>query len=131
MPPALPEARPTVPPGTPRAPHIASVLLPELPAEPILHALESAGRLRRRRVGLRQHDARAQPRAARARRARRAPAVLRFSLSRHTTEDQPALAAQALRAAADEVAAVARPAKRARATSSSALKRLAARPALP
>ena len=29
--------------GAERAPHIASVLLPDLPAEPILHALEARG----------------------------------------------------------------------------------------
>lgn len=39
----IPAARPTVPTTVPRAPHIASFLLPDLPAEPILHALEAAG----------------------------------------------------------------------------------------
>src|SRR5207344_851430 len=37
---ALPGARPTVT-GAPRAPHICSLALPGLPAEPLLHALEA------------------------------------------------------------------------------------------
>ena len=108
----LPEARPTVPPGTPRAPHIASVLLPELPAEPILHALESRGVIAAAGSAC-ASKTRGPSHVLRALGVPDSAAVLRFSLSRHTGEDQPALAAQALRAAADEVAAVARPAKRA------------------
>ena len=39
---ASPSARPTVT-GAPRAPHIASLAFPGLPAEPLLHALEARG----------------------------------------------------------------------------------------
>jgi cysteine desulfurase len=99
---AVPEARPTVT-GAPRAPHITSVTLPALPAEPLLHALEARGvyvsagsacasRTRGpshvlRAIGVREEDA-----------------VLRFSLSRLTDEaDLPATAA-ALVEAVREVA---------------------------
>ena len=40
--PIVPGARPTVT-GAPRAPHIASLAFPGLPAEPLLHALEARG----------------------------------------------------------------------------------------
>lgn len=98
-------ARPTVPAGTPRAPHIASLLIAGLPAEPLLHALEaqgvyaSAGSACSTRshgpshvlesIGVRDQDA-----------------VLRFSLSRLTTPDDIAAAAAALRQAVNEIAAV-------------------------
>ena len=104
----VPEARPTVPAATPRAPHIASVVIPDLPAEPILHALEargifaSAGSACATRSKGRSHvlAAIAVPESA---------AVLRFSLSRLTTKAELAPAAAALRAAIDEVAPLARP----------------------
>jgi cysteine desulfurase len=102
---AIPQARTTVPAATPRAPHIASLLLPGLPAEPILHALEargvyaSAGSACATRsrgpshvlaaIGVREQDA-----------------VLRFSLSRLTAESDVDTAARALREAADEIASV-------------------------
>jgi cysteine desulfurase len=94
---------PTVPPGTPRAPHIASVLVPALPAEPILHALEahdvfaSAGSACATRSKERSHVLAAidVPESA---------AVLRFSLSRMTRAEEIAPTAAALRAAIDEVA---------------------------
>jgi cysteine desulfurase len=103
---ALPQARPTVPLTAPRAPHISSVRLPDLPAEPILHALEargvyaSAGSACASRtsgpshvlasIGVDQRDA-----------------VLRFSLSRLTREAELAPAVSALVAAVTEVQAVA------------------------
>jgi cysteine desulfurase len=99
---ALPEARPTVPPGTPRAPHIASVLLPGLPAEPVLHALEARGVY-------------ASAGAACAARARGPShvlaaigigdrdAVLRFSLSRMNSEAEIETAAAALAGAVGEI----------------------------
>ena len=102
----IPQARPTVPQGTPRAPHIASVLLPGLPAEPLLHALESRG----------VYAAAGSACASRTRgpshvlAALGVPddaAVLRFSLCRFTGEDEPARAAEALRDAIAEIAAVA------------------------
>jgi cysteine desulfurase len=40
---AIPQATTTVAAATPRAPHIASLRLPGLPAEPLLHALEARG----------------------------------------------------------------------------------------
>jgi cysteine desulfurase len=101
----IPEARNTVPATTPRAPHIASLLLPGLPAEPLLHALEarsvyaSAGAACSTRahgpshvlaaIGIGERDA-----------------VLRFSLSRLTTESDVKVAALALREAVDEIASV-------------------------
>jgi cysteine desulfurase len=102
---AIPLATTTVPAATPRAPHIASLRLPGLPAEPLLHALEargvyaSAGAACSTRtrgpshvlaaIGVRDHDA-----------------VLRFSLSRLTTESDVEAAARALREAVDEIASV-------------------------
>ena len=101
----IPEARSTVPATTPRAPHIASLLLPGLPAEPLLHALEarsvyaSAGSACSTRahgpshvlaaIGISEQDA-----------------VLRFSLSRLNTESDVKVAALALREAVDEIASV-------------------------
>ena len=101
----IPAARATVPATTPRAPHIASLLLPGLPAEPLLHALEargvyaSAGAACSTRthgpshvlaaIGISDQDA-----------------VLRFSLSRLSTESDVKVAALALREAVDEIASV-------------------------
>ncbi|MCG5054740.1 MAG: cysteine desulfurase [Myxococcales bacterium] len=39
----VPRARPTVPPDSPRAPHVSSLRIADLPAEPLLHALEGRG----------------------------------------------------------------------------------------
>jgi cysteine desulfurase len=102
---AIPQARATVAATTPRAPHIASLLLPGLPAEPLLHALEarsvyaSAGAACSTRtrgpshvlaaIGISEQDA-----------------VLRFSLSRLTTESDINVAALALPEAVDEIASV-------------------------
>jgi cysteine desulfurase len=108
----VPGARPTVAPGTPRAPHIASVLLPDLPAEPILHALESRGVIAAAGSAC-ASKTRGPSQVLQALGVPDTAAVLRFSLSRHTADDHPALAAQALREAADEVAAVANSGRRA------------------
>jgi cysteine desulfurase len=102
---AIPRATTTVPAATPRAPHIASLRLPGLPAEPLLHALEargvyaSAGAACSTRthgpshvlaaIGVREQDA-----------------VLRFSLSRLTTDSDVTVAARALRESVDEIADV-------------------------
>ena len=102
---SLLRVRPTVPPGTERAPHIASFLFPGLPAEPLLHALEgrgiyaSAGSACSTRsrgpshvleaIGIRERDA-----------------VLRFSLSRLTTEAEVDNAVVALHQAVEEIAGV-------------------------
>jgi cysteine desulfurase len=106
---ALPAARPTVT-GGPRVPHIASILLPDLPAEPILHALEardviaSAGSACASRTRGPSHVLAAVGVNDRA-------AVLRFSLSRLTTADEVARAAAALCEAVDEIRPVARQAR--------------------
>jgi cysteine desulfurase len=106
---AVPQARPTVA-GSPRAPHIASVLLPDLPAEPILHALEargvfaSAGSACASRTRGPSHVLAALGIDDRA-------AVLRFSLSRLTTSDEVAAAATALREAVEEIRPMARQAR--------------------
>ena len=104
---AIPQATTTVPAATPRAPHIASLRLSGLPAEPLLHALEargvyaSAGAACATRahgpshvlaaIGVRDEDA-----------------VLRFSLSRLSTASDVDTAAHALREAVDEIASVVR-----------------------
>jgi cysteine desulfurase len=99
---AVPRAMHTVPVATPRAPHIASFRLPSLPAEPLLHALEargvyvSAGSACASRdhgpshvvvaIGIGSEDA-----------------VLRFSLSRLTSESDVQVAARALAEAVEEI----------------------------
>jgi cysteine desulfurase len=102
----LPHSRPTVPAGTARAPHIASVLLPDLPAEPILHALEARG----------VHASAGSACATRSRQPSHVlraigvtddAAVLRFSLGPDTTEAEVMAAAAALAEATAEVAEVA------------------------
>jgi len=101
----IPQATTTVPAATPRAPHIASIRLPGLPAEPLLHALEargvyaSAGAACSTRshgpshvlaaIGVRAQDS-----------------VLRFSLSRLSTASEVESAARALRESVDEIADV-------------------------
>jgi cysteine desulfurase len=110
----VPEARPTIAVNAPRAPHIASVTIPGLPAEVLLHALEargifaSAGSACATRSKDRSHVLAAigVPESA---------AVLRFSLSRQTAQDELPATAAALRAAIDEVAPMvrSRPARKA------------------
>jgi cysteine desulfurase len=102
----LPEARLTVPPGTPRAPHIASVLLPDLPAEPILHALEARGVFASAGSACATRN-RGPSHVLQAIGVSENAAVLRFSLARTTTTAEVLAAAAALREAAREVAAVA------------------------
>ena len=95
-------ARPTVPLATPRAPHIASVLLPGLPAEPVLHALEARGVYASEGAACatRTHE---QSRVLRALGIPASAGALRFSLSRLTTVDEIEHAARAL---AESVAVV-------------------------
>ena len=102
---AVPGARPTVaPPAGARAPQISSVLIPDLPAEPVLHALEargvvaSAGSACAARDRTRSHVLAAIGVDDRA-------AVLRFSLARHTTSEEIDAAAEAAREAVAEVRA--------------------------
>jgi cysteine desulfurase len=103
----VPGARGTVPAGAPRVAHIASLLLPGLPAEPLLHALEARG----------VYAAAGSACASRSRGPSHVlqalgiaddAAVLRFSLCRFTAEDEPSLAAAALRDAVAEIAPLAR-----------------------
>ncbi|MDX2021431.1 MAG: cysteine desulfurase family protein [Deltaproteobacteria bacterium] len=108
-------ATPTVATQTPRVPHICSVRLAGLPAEPLLHALETHGVFAAAgsacaskskgpshvltAIGVHEHDA-----------------VLRFSLSRQTTQQDCERAHEALVAAIAHIANVtdARSARRSR-----------------
>lgn len=101
---AVPQSRPTVARQAPRAPHISSVRLPALPAEPLLHALEA------RQVYASAGSACASRKASHVLAALGIPerdAVLRFSFSRLTTSEDLDRAVAALAAAVDEVASVA------------------------
>ncbi len=102
---AVPQARPAVPLSAPRAPHIASILLPGLPAEPILHALEARGVFASEGAACSSH-AREQSRVQRALGVAADTGVLRFSLSRLTTADDVEQAARALALSITEVAKV-------------------------
>jgi cysteine desulfurase len=107
---AIPGARLTVT-GAPRAPHVASLAFPGLPAEPLLHALEArevyvsagsacASRTRGpsavlKAIGVDDHTA-----------------VLRFSLARTTVPDDVDAAVEALRGAVDEISSLANASRR-------------------
>lgn len=99
---AVPGSRPTVPPGTPRAPHIVSLTLPSLPAEPLLHALEERGVVAAAGSACASRT-RGPSHVLRAIGAREDDAVLRFSVARDTPATAPEIAASALR---DAVAAI-------------------------
>jgi cysteine desulfurase len=101
-------ARPAVPLATPRAPHIASVLLPGLPAEPVLHALEARGVFASEGAACstRTHE---QSRVLRALGIPASTGALRISLSRLSTADEIEHAARAL---AESVAEIERTVKR-------------------
>jgi cysteine desulfurase len=102
----VPGARPTVT-GVPRAPHIASLAFPGLPAEPLLHALEARGIY-------------ASAGSACASRTRGPSAVLkaigvddhtgviRFSLSRTTMPADVDAAVEGLRGAVEEISPLAK-----------------------
>ena len=102
---AILQAKPTVPAATPRAPHIASILLPGLPAEPLLHALEARGVYASAGAACSTRT-RAPSHVLTAIGVRDEDAVLRFSLSRLTTESEIEVAARALREAVAEIASV-------------------------
>jgi cysteine desulfurase len=102
---AIPQVRNTVPLITPRAPHIASLLLPCLPAEPLLHALEARGVYASAGAAC-STRARGPSHVLAAIGISDEDAVLRFSLSRLTTESDIKVAALALREAVDEIASV-------------------------
>ena len=99
----IPATRRAVPAGSPRAPHIASVLLPGLPAEPILHALEARGVLASEGAACSTRK-REPSRVLHALGVLASTGALRFSLSRLTTAGEVAHAAQALGEAVAEVA---------------------------
>ena len=98
---AVPGARPTVA-GAERAPHIASIAFPGVPAEPLLHALEARGVLASAGSACASHLA--GPSAAlKSIGLDDRTGVLRFSLSRETTAVEVDAAAAALAAAARDV----------------------------
>jgi cysteine desulfurase len=98
----LPAAHLTVA-GAPRAPHIASLALPGLPAEPLLHALEARGVLASAGSACASRTAGPSP-ALKAIGVDDRTGVLRFSLSRDTTEAELAAAVTALAGAVAEIA---------------------------
>jgi cysteine desulfurase len=102
---AIPQTRPAVPLPAPRAPHIASILLPGLPAEPILHALEARGVFASEGAACSSH-AREQSRVQQALKIAMDTGVLRFSLSRLTTADDVEQAVRALDQSITEIAKV-------------------------
>ena len=78
----VPGVRPTVT-GAPRAPHIASLAFPGLPAEPLLHALDARGVLASAGSACASRTAGPSP-TLKAIGVDDRTAVLRFSFSRHT-----------------------------------------------
>jgi cysteine desulfurase len=103
-------ARPTVA-GVPRAPHIASLSFSDLPAEPLLHALETRGVLASAGSACASRTAGPSP-TLKAIGVDDRTGVLRFSLSRETTASEIEGAVTMLRGAVSEVAATARLANR-------------------
>jgi cysteine desulfurase len=101
----LPEVRPTVT-GVARAPHIASLIVPDLPAEPVLHALETRGVIASAGSACASRSRAPNPVLAAVGVDERA-AVLRFSLGRYTTRAEIAQAVQALADAVAEIRSVA------------------------
>ncbi len=99
---AVPGARPTVV-GAARAPHIASLAFPGLPAEPLLHALEARGVLASAGSACASRVAGPSP-ALKAIGLDDRTGVLRLSLSRETTAADVDGALAALADAAREVA---------------------------
>jgi len=99
---AIARARPAVPRDTERAPHIASILLPDLPAEPLLHALEARGVYASEGAACstRSHE---QSRVMRALAVPTSTGALRFSLSRLTRPEEIEHAAHALAEAVTEI----------------------------
>jgi cysteine desulfurase len=100
---AVSGAHPTVT-GAARAPHIASLAFPGLPAEPLLHALEARGVLASAGAACASRTAGPSP-TLKAIGVGDRTGVLRFSLSRETTAADVDAAVVALRDAVSEVAA--------------------------
>jgi cysteine desulfurase len=99
--PVVPGVRPTVT-GAPRAPHIASLAFPGLPAEPLLHALEARGVLASAGSACASRTAGPSP-TLKAIGIDDRTAVLRFSFSRHSTDADADAAVAALVEAAREL----------------------------
>jgi len=97
----VPGARLTVA-GAPRAPHIASLAFPGLPAEPLLHALEARGVLASAGSACASRTAGPSP-TLKAIGIDDRTAVLRFSFSRHSTDAEADAAVAALVEAAREL----------------------------
>ena len=100
----VPGARRTLAGDGARAPHIASLAFPGLPAEPLLHALETRGVYVSAGSACAAKD-RAPSHVLKAIGVDDDTAVLRFSLSRETTADEVAAALPAVVAAVAEIAA--------------------------
>jgi cysteine desulfurase len=102
------QAVPAVPPASKRAPHIAGILLPGLPAEPVLHALEARGVFASEGAACstrtREHS-----RVLRALGVPASTGALRFSLSRLTTVDEIDRAAHALAESVAEIERTVKP----------------------
>jgi cysteine desulfurase len=98
---AIPGARLTVT-GAPRAPHVSSLAFPDLPAEPLLHALEARGVFASAGSACASRTKGPNPVLAAVGVDDRT-AVLRFSLSRETTAAEVDGAVEALRGAVAEI----------------------------
>ena len=93
--------------GACRAPHIVSVALPKLPAEPLLHALEARGVWASAGSAC-ASKTRGPSHVLKAVGIDDKTAVLRFSLSRETTDDDIETAVAALKASVDELSSAPR-----------------------
>ncbi len=101
----VPGVNATVPPEAPRAPHISSLRFANLPAEPLLHALQSRGVL----VAAGSACSSKKPERSHVLKAIGVPegdAVLRFSLSRLTTPADVDTAVAAVGEAVSEIASM-------------------------
>ena len=96
------EAKPTIPRDTPRAPHIASLLLPGFPAEPVLHALEAQGVFASEGAACSTRR-REQSRVLKALGIPASTGAIRFSLSRFTTREEIEHAARSFELAVAEI----------------------------
>jgi len=99
----FPQLRPAVPLSAPRAPHISGILMPGLPAEPVLHALEARSVFASQGAACSSH-AREPSRVMQALGVPASTGSLRLSLSRLTTTEDVTRAASALAASVSEIA---------------------------
>jgi cysteine desulfurase len=106
----VPAARPTVE-GAPRAPHIASLAFPGVPAEPLLHALEARGVYASAGSACASKTKGPSP-VLKAIGVDDDTGVIRFSLARTTTPADVDAAVEALGGAVEEISLLAKPARR-------------------